>query len=137
MKLDNKKYRLRANNLIVGYAESTSQGFDYLNSALEKQVLGRNSFKQIDRFTGIKDKFHRDIYENDLVAYKISHEMPLTKGVVIYDEISENFGVMDLETKHITALFVGELCLFHKDKMEIYSHIFNHQELQQKLFGDI
>lgn len=87
---------------------------------------------KVDKFTGIQDKFHRDLYENDLVNYKISHKEQIRKGVII-EYRNEMFVIQDIDTGHLTQLFINGLCLFEAEKVEIYSHLFNHPELEKML----
>lgn len=128
MKYPNK-YRLRLNTRIIGYAEETEDGLLFKGREPFHGMRGKPNYNQIDLFTGVQDKFHRDIYENDLVNYRINSEFQMRKGIVSFDEVKKSFGITDLSSGHFTLLFLGEICLFHSEKMEVYSHLFNHPEL--------
>ena len=128
----NTKYRLRLNIRIIGYAESTEDGLLFNGHEPLWWMQGKPNYNQIDSFTGIQDKFHRDIYENDLVNYRLNADSPMRKGVIRINK-NASFGIFDLESEHFTQLFMQELCLFQSEKMEIYSHLFNHPELEERI----
>lgn len=131
-----QKYRLRLNSRIIGYAEETQDGLLFKGREPLWWMRGKPNYNQIDKSTGIQDKFHRDIYENDLVNYRLNAESQMRKGAILWDENAKSFGIFDLESKHLTQLFVGEICLFISEKMEVYSHLFNHPELEALLESD-
>lgn len=133
MKKIKSKYRLRLNNRIIGYAESTKDGLLFKGREPLWWMRGKPNYNRIDKFIGIQDKFHRDIYELDLVNYRVNHEFQMRKAVVIYDKKSESFGLLDLESVHFTHLFIHDICLFQSEKMEVYSHLFNHPELEKQI----
>jgi|SRR5690606_11159185 len=124
------KYRLRLNARIIGYAEETDEGLLFKGREPMFWMRGKSNYNFIDKFVGIQDKFHRDIYENDLVNYRINAASQMRKGIILIDENEDAFGILDLESKHFTHLFLGEISLFQSEKMEIYSHLFNHPELE-------
>src|SRR5690606_10261348 len=127
------KYRLRLNSRIIGYAEETEDGLLFKGREPMFWMRGKSNYNYIDKFVGIQDKFHRDIYENDLVNYRLNAVSQMRKGIIRLDEKENSFGILDLESKHFTQLFLGEICLFRSEKMEIYSHLFNHPELKVDL----
>lgn len=126
------KYRLRINSTIIGYAEEMEEGILLKGNSIEQTWYNLKEYNKIDRFVGIQDKFHRDIYENDLVNYRLNASSQMRKGVIQSSETMESFGIMDLESRHFTHLFINEICLFQSEKMEIYSHLFNHPELESE-----
>lgn len=127
------KYRLRLNSRIIGYAEETEDGLLFKGREPMFWMRGKSNYNFIDKFVGIQDKFHRNIYENDLVNYRLNAVSQMRKGIILFDEKDKSFGIFDLESKHFTQLFLGEICLFNSEKMEIYSHLFNHPELEKDL----
>lgn len=131
MKYPNK-YRLRLNSRIIGYAEETEDGLLFKGREPLWWMRGKPNYNEIDKFVKIQDKFHRDIYEKDLVNYRLNATSQMRKGIILFDENEKSFGILDLESKHFTHLFFGEICLFHSEKMEIYSHLFNHPELEEE-----
>ena len=132
----NNKYRLRLNSRIIGYTEETDDGLLFKGREPLWWMCGKPNYNQIDKFVGICDKFHRDIYENDLVNYRLNADSQMRKGVILTNEATGGFGILDLESKHLTQLFLDEICLFKSEKMEIYSHLFNHPELEALLDSD-
>lgn len=130
MSKSKNKYRLRLNARIIGYAEETQDGLLFKGREPLWWMRGKPNYNQIDKSIGLQDKFHRDIFENDLVNYRLNAETQMRKGVIINSENSNSFGILDLESQHFTQIFVGEVCLFNSEKMEVYSHLFNHPELE-------
>lgn len=124
------KYRLRLNRRIIGYAEETQDGLLFRGREGLWWMRGKPNYDKVDLYVGFQDKFHRDVYENDLVNYRLNAEAQMRKGVISKNPYTSIFGVLDLESKHFTQLFVNGLCLFQSEKMEIYSHLFNHPELE-------
>lgn len=129
----NNKYRLRLNARIIGYAEETVDGLLFKGREPLWWMRGKPNYNQIDKFAGVQDKFHRNIYENDLVNYRLNATSQMRKGIIVFNEKDNSFGIFDLQSKHFTNLFLGEIFLFHSEKMEIYSHLFNHPELESEL----
>lgn len=124
------KYRLRLNRRIIGYAEETEDGLLFRGREGLWWMRGKPNYDKVDLYVGFQDKFHRDVYENDLVNYRLNAEAQMRKGVISKNPESGIFGILDLKSKHFTQLFVNGLCLFQSEKMEIYSHLFNHPELE-------
>lgn len=118
------------NSTIIGYAKQTAEGLLLKGNVFSQWSKSSPEYNKVDKFTGIQDKFHRDLYENDLVNYRINHKEQMRKGVVLEEKNSEDFVILDLNSKHVTRLFVKDLCLFEAEKVEIYSHLFNHPELE-------
>ncbi|MFV0303893.1 MAG: hypothetical protein ACK5IC_00235 [Moheibacter sp.] len=125
------KYRLRLNNRIIGYAEETEEGLLFKGREGLWWMRGKPNYNLVDKFISIQDKFHRDIYENDLVNYRLNMRNQMRKGVVLWNDKLDLFGVLDLETYHFTEIFMEEISLFTSEKMEIYSHLFNHPETEE------
>jgi|SRR5690606_18418370 len=136
MIIQNNKYRLRLNARIIGYAEETEDGLLFKGHEPLWWMRGKPNYDRIDKFVGIQDKFHRDIYENDMVNYRINAHEQMRKGVILTNEVTNSFEIFDLESQHFTQLFVSGFCLFQSEKMEIYSHLFNHPELEKLLEND-
>lgn len=130
MKIESK-YRLRLNARIIGYAEETQDGLLFKGREPLWWMRGKPNYNQIDKFVGIQDKFHRDIYENDLVNYRLNADFQMRKGIILFNENQGSFGILDVESKHFTELFLEGICLFISEKMEVYSHLFNHPDLEK------
>lgn len=133
MKNQKNKYRLRINSTIVGYVEEVEDGLLFQGNSKEQCWRNLKTYNKVDRFVGIQDKFHRDIYENDLVNYRLNDSKQMRKGVILQNRKNDLLGILDLESKHFTDLFVEDLCLFNAEKMEIYSHLFSFPELEKKV----
>lgn len=129
MRSKTKKYRLRDKYTIVGYAEDTPNGMEFTGKYPRFWVKTQQYFSFVDEAIGVLDKMNRMIYEYDIVSYKINHKQMRREGIVLWSEEKEAFGIYDIESRHFTYFFVGELYLFGKEKVEIVSHAFNRPEL--------
>ncbi len=129
------KFRLRLNTRIIGYAEETADGLLFKGREGLWWMRGKPNYDKVDYFIGLQDKFHRDIYENDLVSYRLNSENQMRKGLIMRNKRDGSFGITDLESKHFTQIFVDEICLFQSEKMEVYSHLFNHPELEENFLN--
>jgi hypothetical protein len=127
-----RKYRLRDHRTIVGYAEETSEGLLFTGKYPWFWLKSDQRYTHIDFAIGILDKMNRMIYEYDILSYKISDINMRREGVVLWSEEKEAFGIFDVESKHFTFFFVGDLYLFQRDKVEIVSHVFNRPSIEIK-----
>ena len=87
----------------------------------------------VDEYVGVKDVLKRDIYELDIVKYRIDSFIEEREGIVLWETLSQNFVLLDISTKHCTPIFIEDLCIFYHSKMEVVSHLFNHPKLIHKL----
>lgn len=133
MRTTNRKFRLRLDSRVVGYAEETPKGMLFKGKDALWWMQGKPNYNQVDEAIDIKDNLHRDIYELDIVAYRINDNKPYRKGVVLWEQKQKKFGLYDIESKHFTHFFIEDLCLFKSDAVEIISHLFNHPKLEQEL----
>ncbi|MGI9527631.1 MAG: hypothetical protein ACR2MS_11035 [Weeksellaceae bacterium] len=127
-----KKYRLRDDYSIVGYAEQTSNGMRFTHKFPKYWINSDPKFTYIDEAIGVLDKMNRMIYEYDVVSYKINHRQMRREGIVLWSEKKSTFGIFDIQTRHFTFFFIDDLFLFAKDKVEIVSHAFNRPELIER-----
>lgn len=124
-----KKYRLRDEHTIIGYAEETSEGMIFTGKYPIFWLQKQQKFTHVDEAVGVLDKMNRMIYEYDIVSYKINHKKMRREGIVLWSEEKDAFGIYDVISRHFTFFFVGDLFLFAKEKVEIVSHVFNRPEL--------
>src|SRR5690625_7148247 len=112
MKKIKSKYRLRLNKRIIGYEGSTKAGLLFKGREPSWWMRGKPNYNRSDKFVGIQDKFHRDIYELDIVNYRVNHEFQMRIAVEIYNNKSAIYVLLDLELAHFTNLFIHDICLF-------------------------
>ena len=129
-----KKYRLRDDKTIVGYAEETAEGMLFTGKYPLFWLKSNQKFTHVDQAIGIVDKLHRMIYEYDVLSYKINDSQMRREGIVLWSEEKEAYGIFDIASQHFSFFFVGNLFLFERDKVEIISHAFNRPKLM-KQFG--
>ncbi len=131
--MQHKKYRLRWNSEIVGYAEETSEGILYKGKEWLWWMRGKPRYNQIDEAIFLKDKMHRDIYEWDIVLFHLDSVRNPVKAIVLWQEQFSQFVLYEYENDRIFPIFVKELSLFENDKLEIVSHLFTQKELMKNL----
>ncbi|MDO5655607.1 MAG: YopX family protein [Flavobacteriaceae bacterium] len=124
-----QKYRLRDDKTIVGYAEETAEGMLFTGKFPLFWLKSKQKFSHVDQAVGILDKLNRMIYEYDILSYKINDSQMRREGIVLWSEEKLAFGIFDIESRHFSFFFVGNLFLFEKDKVEIISHAFNRPKL--------
>lgn len=128
-----KNYRLRQGPKILGYSKVEPR------LAKSTELCPWDVFPKadaLDAYVGVLDRFHRPVYEQDIVIFVVSSsKREERKGFVLYDELTMKFGVLDLETVIFFPLYVGEICLFEVEKLEIVSHAFTQPELKNRLVG--
>ena len=128
-----KKYRLRLDRKIIGYAEETSKGLLFIGKDWLYQNKGKVSYNEVDESTRIFDKLHREIFENDIVIFKINPKEAEQKAIVLFDDLDSQFKLYDIDNLEKIPLFIEDSFLFENDPLEVVSHVFNHDELVKKL----
>lgn len=125
-----KKYRLRLNTEIIGFANKTSNGFKFQGKPLW-WVQGRPNYNEIDEFTNYKDTNKQEIYELDIVIYTLNKQK--RRGVILWDDKSNVFGIYDIENLMFIPLTIEDLYLFKNDAMRVVSYLFKHPEIKKKI----
>ncbi|TDM00234.1 MAG: hypothetical protein C4K58_03140 [Flavobacteriaceae bacterium] len=116
-----KKYRIRNKSKIVGYSNKASVSTNTLSWDLGVPYDG------VDAFVGLLDKNNRPIYEQDIVGFRLAKKGERQKeGIVLWDEVSCAFGVLELETSGFIPLEAFGFPMFFKSKLEVISHGFTH-----------
>lgn len=128
-----KKYRLRWNKEIVGYAEETPEGILYKGKEWLWFMRGKPRYNQIDEAIGIQDSWHRDIYELDIVLFSLNNKWERNHAVVLWQEQFEQFVLYDYENNKVYPIFVENMSLFENDKLEIVSHLFTQPDLEKRI----
>lgn len=128
--LKTKRYRLRLQNEIIGFAHKTSHGFIFKGNSLvpmKRKVI----YDEIDEYTSLQDVNQQEIYELDIVVYSIAEENRC--GVVLWNGSFNAFGVYDIDNFIFIPLFLCKFCLFRQERLEIVSHLFEQPELKRKI----
>lgn len=132
VRIKTKKYRLRDDKTIVGYAEETKDGILFTGKYPWFWLKSDQKYTHVDLSVGILDKMNRMIYEYDIVSYKINDMKMRREGIVLWSEEKEAFGIFDVQSQHFTFFFIDDLYLFQNDKLEIVSHVFNRPTIEAK-----
>ena len=126
------RYRLRKDATILGYMRKVYGGA-YFYSKDSNWWTGREiNYKQIDEWTGFKDKNRKLIYEWDIVYYKIDPQQKPQLGAILWQKKNKRFGIRDLRQDLFLPLKAEGLKLFKQDELEIYSYLFINPEILEK-----
>lgn len=128
--LKTKKYRLRLQNNVIGFAHKTPSGFIFRGNSLVP-VKRKVIYDEIDEYTSLQDVNQQEIYELDIVVYSIAEENRC--GVVLWNGSCNGFGVYDIDNFIFIPLFLCKLCLFQRERLEVVSHLFEQPELKRKI----
>ena len=90
-------------------------------------------YREVDEWTGIKDKNNTFIYEWDIVRYKIDPDGSYQQGVVLWEERSKEFGICDVHERSFIPIEVGGIEMFQKNQLEVFSYLFLNPDLQDRL----
>lgn len=127
-----RKFRLRKERNIVGFAKETQHGLFIKGKGL-LWFMSRVNYDKVDEYIGIKDKLNRDIYEMDIVSYKINKGLPEGQGVILWESELREFVLLDINHKIVIPIFLEGFNLFHHQPLEVTSHLFNHPNLSKAL----
>ncbi len=125
-----KKYRLRLNTEIIGFADKTPLGFKFRGKPLWWKQ-GKPTYSEIDEFTLFKDVNQKEIYELDIVAYELNGRK--RRGVILRENKSKIFGIYDIENFMFIPLTVEGFYLFQNDSIRIVSYLFKHPEIKKRI----
>ncbi|MFV0530135.1 MAG: YopX family protein [Flavobacteriales bacterium] len=125
-----KKYRLRLNTEIIGFADKTPHGFKFRGKPLWWKQ-GKPTYSEIDEFTTFKDINQQEIYELDIVTYTLDEQK--RHGVILWEDKSKVFGIYDIENRMFIPLTIEELYLFQNDSVRVVSYLFKHPEIKKKI----
>lgn len=123
-----KKYRLRKGNKIVGYAQETKHGLFIKGKGL-LWFMTKVNYDNIDECVGIKDKLNREVYELDMVRYKLNKGYPESEGVILWEQERKEFILFDIKNYTVIPIFIQGINIFSNDPLEVTSHLFNHPKL--------
>ncbi|APD08097.1 hypothetical protein UJ101_02599 [Flavobacteriaceae bacterium UJ101] len=125
-----KKYRLRLNTEVIGFANKTPHGFKFQGKPLWWKQ-GKPKYSEIDEFTTFKDINDQEIYELDIVIYTLNNRK--RRGVILWEDKSKKFGVYDIENLIFIPLTIKGLYLFKNDPIRVVSYLYKHPEIKKKI----
>lgn len=133
MKTSDPRYRLRIATKIVGYMRKVGESMTVFSRDGSWWSGYEIAFKEIDEWTGFKDKNNQFIYEWDIVFYKLDPDDEYLKGVVLWEENAKEFGICDVEGTCFIPLQIDGVSMFNKNQLEVFSYLFLNPDLQRRL----
>ncbi|MFN3951986.1 MAG: YopX family protein [Thermaurantimonas sp.] len=131
--MSEKRYRLRVDQKIIGYKRVIGKNYEfYSRNGLwwSGHIL---YYKQVDEFSGLKDKNDRHLYELDIVEYRIDKDIPLRKGVILWHKKDEYFCIKDLEDTGFLPISVDGVMIFNSRDLTFHSYLFINPEIMEML----
>lgn len=129
-----KRYRLRIQKKVVGYLRQISNTSSFYSPDGFWWSGRKIDYKQVDEWTGLKDKNNRPIHEWDIVYFKIYPEQTKrSKGVILWKKQTQEFGIRALEEEVFIPLEVNGIQMFNPRKIEVFSYLFFNPELREML----
>jgi hypothetical protein len=131
---DEKRFRLRNDDKIAGYMRRLAgDAIFYSKDSFwwtGKPIL----YKQIDEWTGWRDKNSRHIFEWDIVNCKVDPDGEYQKGAVLWEQKSSRFTIKLLDEPDVYFPFeMDGLELFQAKQLEVVSFLFINPEIMQRL----
>lgn len=127
------RYRLRIGTEIVGYMRQVN-GSMIVYSRDGVWWNGHPiTHKEVDEWTGLKDKNNNFIFEWDILRYKLDPDGAYQKGVVLWEENEKEFGICDIHETSFIPLEIGGVQMFQKNQLQVFSYLFINPGLQDRL----
>ena len=129
------RYRLRQGNDIKGYLRKISQTMSFYSPDSFWWSGKKIEYKEVDEWTGLKDKNAKHIYEWDIIKFKLDPDSEYLNGVVLWEAQRKVFGIKDISTDDgpFIPFYVEGLKMFNESQLQVFSYLFLNPELKEKL----
>lgn len=133
MSLKDPRYRLRISTQIVGFMRKVNGDMTVYSRDGSWWSGHKINYREVDEWTGIKDKNNTFIYEWDIVRYKLDPDRSYQQGVVLWEDHSKEFGICDVNERSFIPLEIAGVEMFQKNQLEVFSYLFLNPDLQDRL----
>ncbi|GCD77284.1 hypothetical protein JCM31826_07660 [Thermaurantimonas aggregans] len=127
-----KRYRLRIDDKIVGYKRVMSESYEFYSRNGLWWSGHQLYYKQIDEYSGLKDRNNQHLYELDIVEYRIDTGIE-RKGVILWNTKDKCFCIKDLEDTGYLPICVDDVYLFSSKDLKFHSYLFINPEIMERL----
>jgi hypothetical protein len=128
-----RRYRLRNDNQLAGYLREVQRSLFYSRDGF--WWTGKFiPYKQRDEWVGYRDKNNQYVFEWDILKYKMDPDDAYRRGVVLWQQKKQCFGILDIDDMDLFFPFQVEgLDLFNPRQFEVYSQLYINPELMETL----
>ena len=133
MPLSEPRYRLRISTEIVGFMRKVNGNMTVFSRDGMWWTGHRIAHKEVDEWTGFRDKNNQFIFEWDIVHYKLDPDGEYRQGVVLWEGNDKEFGICDITETSFIPMEVNGVVMFQKQQLEVFSYLFLNPDLQDRL----
>lgn len=127
------RYRLRMGTHVVGFMRQINGDMIMYSRDGMWWTGHKITHREVDEWTGYRDKNNTLIYEWDILYYKLDPDDDYQQGVVLWEEHSQAFGICDVHQTAFIPLEVNGVDMFRKNQLQVFSYLFLNPELQERL----
>ena len=127
------RYRLRIGKEIVGFMRKVNGKMTVYSRDGMWWTGHKIVHKEVDEWTGLRDKNNQYIFEWDILHYKLDPDGAYLQGVVLWEENEQEFGICDIRETSFIPLEVNGVQMFNGRQLEVFSYLFINPGLQDRL----
>ena len=129
-----KRYRLRIDRKIVGYAKEVYGGTRFFSKDGAWWSGREIPHNKIDEWVGLRDRNNTHIYEWDIVKFKVDpDEKEYRRGAMLWEKQKKRFGIRQLDEELFIPLQVEGMKLFSNRQLKVISNLFINPDIAKRL----
>ena len=129
-----KRYRLREENKVVGYAKEVFGGARFFSKDGAWWSGREIGYNKIDEWVGLKDRNGKFIFEWDIVSFKVDpDEKEYRRGAILWEKQNKRFGIRQLDEEIFIPLQVEGMDLFKTGQIKVISFLFINPDIAKEL----